>query len=134
MKTLVKLSNDTAPALAWHTLAVGVLTLVWTGMAFAKFGPIGTASPEITGWGQTFIAASLWGGLGASVFLLARSHWALQGFVTAVVGVMGAALHAVVFSDQPVGLHELPALFGSWLIMLTGLFYTYRINSLGLLR
>lgn len=134
MLTIAKGANPDVPTLAWHTLAVGALTLAWTVMAFAKYGALGTGSGEVSGWAQAFIGASLWGSLAGSVLLLARSHWAVQGFVTALVGVMATAFHAFVLSEQPAALHEMPAIFGTWLITLTALYYATRVHALGLLR
>ncbi len=126
--------SHSAMDFCWHRLSVGGLTLVWTLMAFAKYGALGTASPEVTGWGQAFVGAALWGSFAGSLLLLASSRWALQAFVTALVGVIGTALHVVALSDHPAALHEMPALYGTWLITITALYYTARIHALNLLR
>ncbi|EAQ29346.1 hypothetical protein NAP1_01200 [Erythrobacter sp. NAP1] len=134
MQAILSRRDETGGAMPWHMLAVGILVLVWSMMVFAKYGALGTASGEISGWTQVYVAACVWGSFAGAILLLARSRWAVQAFVTGIVGIMAASFTMIVLNSPAGNIYHMPALFGLWVITQTALLYALRVRSRGLLR
>ena len=118
--------------LAWHTLAVGALMLVWYGVCLAKFGIAGETAPMFGGWTQTFVTASVLGGLAGGALLLLRSPWSVQALTVTLVGLTSATASLFIFSVEPHNLYAMPTMLGMWLISLTTLLYASRVQPLDL--
>ncbi|WP_162627638.1 hypothetical protein [Erythrobacter sp. KY5] len=134
MRAILSRRDVPGEAMPWHMLAVGVLVLAWSVMVFAKYGVLGTASGEISGWTQVHVAACVWGNFAGAILLLARSRWAVQAFVTGIVGIMAASLTLIIQNGPAASIYHMPALFGLWVITQTALLYALRVRSRGLLR
>ena len=117
----------------WHLLAVAALMLAWSVMAFAKFGPLGLASPAMSGWSQAFIATCVWGTFGGAVLLLARSRFAVQAFTTSLMGIMATSV-ALVLAQSPVSIYTMPVMFALWVITHAALLYALRVRKADILR
>lgn len=118
----------------WHMIAVGLLGMVWGVICLAQFGATGTTAPGGSGWTAAFFGASIWGSLGGSVLLLARSRWAVQAFTTALVGLMATSASLFIVPAVPANLYAMPMMVGLWVITLAIVFYASRVHQRGLLR
>lgn len=142
---------ETGRKTPWHLWAVGILTLLFnlggaadyvgthmfTAEYMAGFEP--DARAYFTGfpaWQVFFWALGVWGALGASILLLARSRFAIHAGIISLIGL--AVMTVVQYTqDWPAsidlpGVHIFNAVI--WAVQILLLYYNVRQFRAGLLR
>ncbi len=136
----------------WHLWAVGIASLLWNAIGaadyvmtklhsvpyLAMFTPVEMAWIEsFPFWASAAWALGVWGAVAGSLFLLARSRWAVTGFALSLIGIFGTTLHQYVLSDMPPSFRTLgTALFSVtlWIVAIALYVYARRLQARGVLR
>jgi len=132
--------TDAKTNVPWHLWVVAGLTLswhVWAGLRFLAattdlFGRAFPVSSELALFSSFpplvigFWAIGVWGGLLGSLFLVARSRWAVQAFVMALVSLMGVSIWLFALSDHAANIYAMPVALTTWFVTLTTLLYSTR--------
>lgn len=135
----------------WHLWVVGIASLLWNAVGaadyvmtklhsaayLAMFTPVEMAWIEsFPFWASAAWALGVWGAVAGSLFLLARSRWAVTGFALSLIGIFGTTLHQYILSDMPLSFRTLgTALFSVtlWIVAIALYVYARRLQARGVL-
>lgn len=125
--------------------AVGGLTLLWSLYGAARFlvAQFGLFEGAVKGsgelalfasfpiWASAFWALTVWGSVAGAAFLLLRSGWAVQGFVVAVIGLIGTSVYQFVLADNAVSIYDMPIALSTWIIVLVAMLFASMVRDAG---
>lgn len=129
MEAIATSAQEGPRPLEWRLLALGGISGLWYSLCLAKFGITGSEMSIYSGWTQTFVASSLWGGFAGSMLVMLGSRWSVQAFTVSLVGLLAASANMFVFPDVPANLYAMPTMLGMWLITLAVFYYASRMHA-----
>lgn len=148
-----RILTTTRGSAPWHLWAVGLLSLAWNAMGAFDYSMthIGGADylrqmqmgddviawiSAVPAWATAGWALGVWGAVGGSILLLARSRFAVAAFALSFVGVLAMTIYTL-GQAAPASMSTPGALAFEWAIKIVAvllLFYAWAMQRRGVLR